>query len=382
MSKRKRGDKLSNDDIKAQLHQSISDRTSAEMAVLHLMDEFDFDLDELKASLMEKGLNVSFFNVKYLDIAPFVGLDPLRNFGDAPLFDLRRSRIPTALFRDIVTDIDVLLIQYGTLQNHTTEEARSRFLSPIFNRLVAQFGSSIRNTPESLMNGRITTRGKIEYHFKTFGALTIVFVEVRLKIGSIEERINAIAQVIAECDACDWNNTRFNVSIPIYGILCDGSSFQFFTFDGSTKPYKFSMGVVPGSRFRFAGGLPLVDFSSEPTARSFIHSLRPICETVFNLLLVGYIASLKMFRDRSASRPGQRKSLDGWDKALKFAEEALEMSQNAEVLRRNNSIIHADATTETAFKTLKLSTDVVPIAEEYINPPLMDGWNDDEVARV
>lgn len=112
--------------------------------------------------------------------------------------------------------------------------------------------------------------------------------------------------------------------------------------------------VVPGSRFGVSGELPLVDFSSEPTARSFIHNLRPICEIVFNLLLVAYIASLKMHRDRSASRPRQWKSLDGWDKALKFAEEALEMSQNAEVLRRNNSIIDADATTETAFKTLKL----------------------------
>ena len=156
----------------------------------------------------------SFSNVKYLDIAPFVGLDPVRNLGDAPSFDLRRCRIPTALFRDIVTDMDVLLIQYGTLQNHTTEEARSRFLGilpitariteflnihQIFNRLVAQFGSSIQNTPESLMNGRITTRGKM-YHFKTFGALTVVFVEAKLKIGSVEERLNVIAQVIAEFD--------------------------------------------------------------------------------------------------------------------------------------------------------------------------------------
>jgi hypothetical protein len=81
--------------------------------------------------LSEKGLNISFSNVKYLHIAPFVGLDPLRNLGDAPLFDLRRSRIPTALFRDIVTDMDILLIQYSTLQNHTTEEARSRFLAPV-----------------------------------------------------------------------------------------------------------------------------------------------------------------------------------------------------------------------------------------------------------
>jgi hypothetical protein len=114
--------------------------------------------------------------------------------------------------------MDILLIQYGTLQNHTTEEARSRFLAPvsilpitariteflnihqIFNRLVAQFGSSIQNTPESLMNGRITTRGKIGYHFKTFGALTVVFVEAKLKTGSVEERLNVIAQVIAECD--------------------------------------------------------------------------------------------------------------------------------------------------------------------------------------
>lgn len=91
-----------------------------------------------------------------------------------------------------------------------------------------------------------------------------------------------------------------------------------FTFDGSTKPFMFSMGVVPGSRFRVEEGLPPVDFSSEPTARPFIHSLRPIWETVFNLF------------DRSASRPGQWKSLpvDGCDKALKFAEEALEKSQD------------------------------------------------------
>lgn len=53
MCKRKRGDKLSNDDIKRQLHLAIDDRTSGEMAILHLMDDFDFDLEELKASLMD-----------------------------------------------------------------------------------------------------------------------------------------------------------------------------------------------------------------------------------------------------------------------------------------------------------------------------------------
>lgn len=50
------------------------------------------------------------------------------------------------------------------------------------------------------MNDCITTRDKIEYRFKTFGALSVVFVEVKLKIGSNDERMNAITQVIAECD--------------------------------------------------------------------------------------------------------------------------------------------------------------------------------------
>ncbi|KAH9050460.1 hypothetical protein EDB84DRAFT_1449082, partial [Lactarius hengduanensis] len=45
---------------------------------------------------------------------------------DAPSFDLCRSRIPTALLRDIVIDMDVLLFRYGTLRNHNTEETRSR----------------------------------------------------------------------------------------------------------------------------------------------------------------------------------------------------------------------------------------------------------------
>ena len=35
---------------------------------------------------------------------------------------------------------------------------------------------------------------------KTFGIITVVFVETKLKIGSDEERMNSIAQVIAECD--------------------------------------------------------------------------------------------------------------------------------------------------------------------------------------
>jgi hypothetical protein len=46
-------------------------------------------------------------------------------------FKLKRSRIPTALFKSIVRDIDIMLVQYGPPIEHETEEARSRFLSPV-----------------------------------------------------------------------------------------------------------------------------------------------------------------------------------------------------------------------------------------------------------
>lgn len=148
--------------------------------------------------------------------------------------------------------------------------------------------------------------------------------------------------------ACHCYNMRRCVSIPIYGILSSGSSFRFFAFDGRTQPSKFSMGIVQECE-----SLPLNCFSSS----LFIHNLRTICETVFNMLLVAYIANLKVFRDRSASglySTSQQKSPDGWDRALEFAEEVLEKTQDAEVLRRDNSIVEADAITETAFKALKL----------------------------
>ncbi|KAH9019018.1 hypothetical protein EDB85DRAFT_2010048 [Lactarius pseudohatsudake] len=377
MSTRNRGEVLSDDEIVKQLRQTIRESPSTEVAVLRLMEEFYFDMEVVTTDLAEQGLNVSFSDVEYEDIASFVGLDYVLEFTDVTLFDLRRSRIPTTLFRDIVRDMDVLLIQYGSPRQHSNEETRSRFFAPIVNRLIALFGSWIWNTPESLMSDRITKRGRVEYYFKTFGGvISVVLVEVKWKIGDGKERLNAIAQVIAECDACNWNNRNYGLNVPVYGILCDGSSFLFFTFDGNVTPSKFTMGTFPGSIFE---GLELVDFSSEPTARPFIHSLRPICETIFNLLLLTYIASLKAFRDRFAS---QQKSLDGWDRALKFAEEALEKSQTAGVLRQEDSTVTADAIAAAAIKALKISTDAVPLSRKYISPPLMDGWDDEEVGRV
>ena len=44
----------------------------------------------------------------------------------------------------------------------------------------------------------------MEYQFKTYGGITVIFIEAKLEIGSLTERLNCIAQVIAECDGMFW----------------------------------------------------------------------------------------------------------------------------------------------------------------------------------
>jgi len=58
----------------------------------------------------------------------------------------------------------------------------------------------------------MTTKRRIEYHFLVFGGLSILIIEVKYILGNAEERLNAIAQVIAECDgmhqACTTSLSR------------------------------------------------------------------------------------------------------------------------------------------------------------------------------
>ena len=123
------------------------------MAILHLMNAYHFrpsllqDIlnglcinifsmfaeggSILQSSHSEQGLQVNFSNVRYRDIAPFIGLDHLKVFCDAETFELHRSHIPTQLLKCIVQDLDMMLTQYGPLDAHQTEQTRSRFLSPV-----------------------------------------------------------------------------------------------------------------------------------------------------------------------------------------------------------------------------------------------------------
>jgi hypothetical protein len=130
-----------------------------------------------------------------------MGLEPGANGSDIPPFEMLRARLPDSVFTQVVIDLESFSFQYGSLSEHDNEEARSRFLSGYFNRIVVLFSGLFRNTPEAILEGKITTKGRFEYQFKTFGGITVVFIEVKLDIGSQAERLDCFAQVIAECDS-------------------------------------------------------------------------------------------------------------------------------------------------------------------------------------
>ena len=81
--------------------------------------------------LAEKGPNVSFSEVEYLDIAPRVGLKPTLQGRDMKTFDIHRARILTSLFKEIVEDLDVAMYQYGGPDYHDNVEVMSKYLAPV-----------------------------------------------------------------------------------------------------------------------------------------------------------------------------------------------------------------------------------------------------------
>jgi hypothetical protein len=196
---------------------------------------------------------------------------------------------------------------------------------------------------------------------------------VKFKIGNDADRLDAIAQVKAECDGgsffpmpdvvfysfespvCDRNNAAKGFDMPIIGILCDGMSFEFFSFDGKTR--KFTRGCLPGDPAEYRCGLRLTDFTLDGPGR-FIAGLRQICEIIFDLFMGAYISSLTSFRERSewkGKKDGNpRKSLDEWDEALKHAQEAFGKFRAAETKRKGKDGERANTLVEEALYALEL----------------------------
>ena len=102
------------------------------------------------------------------------------------------------MFFAIIGDMDSMITQYGPPQRQETE-ARSRLLTPVFNTIIYRFRELLKNTPESFIEGRIATKGRIEHQFVAFGGITVLFMEVKRFLRTPGQINNVIAQVFSLC---------------------------------------------------------------------------------------------------------------------------------------------------------------------------------------
>lgn len=250
----------------------------------------------------------------------------------------------------------------------------------IFNHLVKQFGFVLRNKPETMVNDCIGTH--IEYFFKIYGAVTLLYIEMRLKVGNDNERLKIIAQAIAECDRCYLENSTGGYFLPIHCIITDGLHYEFFKFDKHLKP-SFVRGCFSGDPEHLRRGLKIDDYSRMETTLPFILQLRCACEAVFDVMLSAYIEGLKANYVRSEERGKKgltRPTLDGGDKALQSAGRAFAAFREAEVQRKDGDLDSADATADQALLALQESTEAAPIS--YRSKFIMKDWDDVEVRKA
>ncbi|KAG8989741.1 hypothetical protein FRB94_014066 [Tulasnella sp. JGI-2019a] len=275
----------SNGAISAALDAAIKTSASVEMAVLHLIDQYEINWQDLKRHLEAWGLDISFSQVTWNQVSRLVGITPAYELARIPAFQLQRARIPGRLFKSIVEDISHNNIVYGALREHYSVEAHSRFISPVFIRIVELFRSSITATPETLFQSRTTSPGRVVHQFCTVSGLSLLLlVEIKYKIGNPTKRQNVVAQIIAEADACDYRNQSQNHYYPVYCALFDGESFTFFKYDHSLDPKFWQSQLDLSNEFMLA--------DSRKAPRQFIKDLRPICEIIFALLFTAHAQAL------------------------------------------------------------------------------------------
>lgn len=202
--------------------------------IRHLVNQFDIDPISLKNN--DSGLSLSsqffqafsqhifidnrkvgrLFNVTYAEIAPLVGLQPQMELQDIGTFEIHRSRIPTALFRSIIMDMDIMLVLYGA-PPHQMERAPSMFFSPVqiiplltvpkahhdrqvFNCLIEQFSGLFRNNLMAIAQDDIDAQLCYKHSYTAFGSTILLFMEMKLNASDNAERLEAMAQFIAEAD--------------------------------------------------------------------------------------------------------------------------------------------------------------------------------------
>src|ERR1700722_3976840 len=146
--------------------------------------------------------------------------------------------------------------------------------------------------------------------------------------------------------------------MPIFGILCDKLSFEFFKYDGSLDTPTFSLGQLSVESQGPVAAFPLAPLRMNTSALPFLRALRLVSEIIFDVLLVAYSSSLTAYRNRSMAKAAEtgklRNRLGGWERAIDNANIAQHMFRDGEEKRKAGHIRNEGADSFEAMQHLTL----------------------------
>lgn len=191
----------------------------------------------------------------------------------------------------------------------------------------------------------MTKKDRVVYQFKTYGYVaTMVFIEVRLKLGNRSERLDFIAQVIAKCDGMVTRYLNLGRALTLYSlfldellkwipyahnwVVCDGRHFYFFQFvrglDENAYP-QFSLGRFPDGARRISVERAAALLDSISDCRAQVKQICSICDGLYFVFLKACQSGLGAYWNRSV----EKESTPGWQTAKIMAGKALEEATSA-----------------------------------------------------
>ncbi|PGH12100.1 hypothetical protein AJ79_04499 [Helicocarpus griseus UAMH5409] len=275
---------------------------------------------------------------------------------------------------EIVQDLYKAIMQYGPIECHENEEARSRLsCRRSLNKIIELFSTAVTNKPEGLLESEVTQKGRIEHHFVALHSISVVFIEVKQVLTVGRELLDAKAQFLSR--TCDYANAKRGYWVPILAILCDGNNFIFFVYDSVDRVVHTS-GWVRGI---------MCDTLGDKT--DLLLSLKRTSEYLFDFFIMAYVNALRAFEERSSQRSKltnkKRLSTEKWEQSLPAAENARWVLREAAVFANNRKYLAAEELAERGVALLRKS--LAALSPEALYPEyqdLLSLWDGSECLEV
>lgn len=222
---------------------------------------------------------------------------------------------------------------------------------------------------------------KFKHSYQAFLFFPILYEEIQLPTGSDIAKLDAIAEIVTDCSG-QWlpkirDMTQYPTiamlelhsrnahgpgqvgcsAIPTYAILCNPylnqskvPTVRFIKFEGASRSFFVGAEARKNSQTEVYGL-----YQSDVDPFMFMKSLRGICDIIFDLLLLGFIDSMKASRGLRfafGKFDYAEEDAEKWDVSINHAEIALKKFREAAEQYQNGRLGCCDDTVEEGMQAL------------------------------